>query len=91
MVNASHLPRYLHPLFFGMQMWHLPSLPFIHSLVLTYLQHICDIFIRRKKYFVQIHFLIQWNLLGHMYLFTCFNVCMPDIKYKVLLVGCAEQ
>ena len=41
MVNASHLPRYLHPLFFGMQMWHLPSFPYIHSLVLTYLQHIC--------------------------------------------------
>ena len=72
MVNASHLPRYLHPLFFGMQMWHLPSLPYIHSLVLTYLQDICDIFVRRKLYFVQIHFLIQWNLLGHMYLFPCF-------------------
>ena len=44
MVNASHLPRYLHPLFFGMQMWHLPSLPYIHSSVLTlfatYLWHI---------------------------------------------------
>ena len=34
--------------------------------------HICEIFVRCKLYFVQIHFLVQWNLLRHMYLFTCF-------------------
>ena len=69
-VNTSHLPRYLHPLFFGMQMWHfdLPSLPYIYSSVLTYLRHICNIFVRPKLYFVQIHFLI-------VYLFLMF-VCL---------------
>ena len=46
---------------------HIFTLRFLH-----YLQHICDILVRCKLYFVQIYFLIQWNLLGHMYLFTCF-------------------
>ena len=78
MVNASHLPRYLHPLFFGMQMWHLPSLPYIHSSVLTYLQHICDIFVRRKLYFVQ--FSYSGTYLGICTCLLVFNVCMPDIN-----------
>ena len=36
-----HLSSYLHPLFIGMQMWHLPSLPYIYSPVFKYLRHIC--------------------------------------------------
>ena len=27
--------------FFCMRMWHLPSLPYIYTLVFTYLQHVC--------------------------------------------------
>ena len=53
--QIPHLPRYLHSLLFGMQMWHLPSLPHIYSTVL----HFCDTFARRK--FVQIHFFVQWE------------------------------
>ena len=70
-----------HPLFFGMHMWHLPSLPYIHSLVLTYLQHICNIFVRRKLYFVQIHFSYSLTNLGTCTCLLVFNVCtcMPDI------------
>ena len=45
------LPSHLHPLFFGIQMWQLSSLPYIFTP--QYL-HICDIFARRKV--VQIHF-----------------------------------
>ena len=34
---------YFHPLFFGMQMWHLPiSLSYIYSSVFTNLRHICN-------------------------------------------------
>ena len=47
--QIPHLPRYLHSLLFGMQMWHLPSLPHIYSTVL----HFCDMFARSK--FVQIY------------------------------------
>lgn len=36
-----HLPGYLHPLFFGMQMCLLISLPHIYSSVFTLLRHIC--------------------------------------------------
>ena len=49
------LPSHLHPLFFGIQMWHLSSLPYIFTP--QYL-HICNIFARRK--FVQIH---HYNIL----------------------------
>ena len=42
------LPSHLHPLCFGIQMWHLSSLPYIFTP--QYL-HICNIFARRK--FVQ--------------------------------------
>jgi len=48
--QIPHLPRYLRSLLFGMQMWHLPSLPHIYSTVL----HFCDMFARSK--FVQILF-----------------------------------
>jgi len=33
---------YFHPLFFGMQMLHLPSLSYIYSSVFTNLQNICN-------------------------------------------------
>ena len=36
-----HLLSYLRLLFFGMLMWHLPSLPYIYSSLFTYLRHIC--------------------------------------------------
>ena len=39
--QMPHSPSYLHPLFFGMQMWHLPSLSYVYSSVFTYLRHIC--------------------------------------------------
>ena len=51
-----YLPSYLHPLHFGMQMWHLSSLPHIYSSVL----HFCDTFAWSR--FVQIHFFVQWKL-----------------------------
>ena len=41
------------PPVFGMQMWHLPSLPYIYSSVFTYLRQ----FARSK--FVQIHFFVS--------------------------------
>ena len=37
-----HLPGYLQFLFFGMQMWLLPSLPHIYSSVFTFLRRICN-------------------------------------------------
>ena len=37
-----HLLSYLQLLFFGMLMWHLPSLPYIYSSLFTYLRHICN-------------------------------------------------
>ena len=39
--QIPHLPRYLHSLLFGMQMWHLPSLPpyLLHGF--TFLRHVC--------------------------------------------------
>ena len=37
------LLHYLQPRVFGMQMWHLPSLPQIHSSVFTFLLHICRV------------------------------------------------
>ena len=39
--QMPHLPSYLHPLSFGMQMWHLPSLSYVYFSVFTYLRHIC--------------------------------------------------
>ena len=51
MVNARFAWSFTPPPFFGIQMWHLSSLPYIFTP--QYL-HICDIFARRK--FVQIHF-----------------------------------
>ena len=36
-----HFPSYLHPFYFGMQMCHLPSLPYNYSSVFTYLWRIC--------------------------------------------------
>ena len=51
--QIPHLPRYLHSLLFGMQMWHLPCLLHIYSAV----SHFCDMFARSK--FVQIHFFVQ--------------------------------
>lgn len=35
-----HLLSYLQLLFYGMLMWHLPSLPYIYSSLFTYLRHI---------------------------------------------------
>ena len=32
-IKMPHLSSYLHAFFFGMQMWHLPSLPYIYSSV----------------------------------------------------------
>ena len=32
-IKMPHLSSYLHPLFFGMQVWHLPPLPYIYSSV----------------------------------------------------------
>ena len=46
-----HLPGYLHLLFFGMQMWLLPSLPHLYSSVFTFLRHICKEKICRKILF----------------------------------------
>ena len=40
-VNATFAYSYLHPLFFGMLMWHLASLPHIYYSVFTYLRHVC--------------------------------------------------
>ena len=43
MVNATFPELFTSPVFFfGMQMWHLPSLPYNYSSVL----HICNIFAR---------------------------------------------
>ena len=36
-----NLPSYVHHLFFGLQMFHLPSLPYTYSSVSTNLRHIC--------------------------------------------------
>ena len=42
MVNATFPELFTSPVFFfGMQMWHLPSLPYNYSSVFTHLQHIC--------------------------------------------------
>ena len=51
-----HLSSYLQPLCFGMQMWHLSSLPYINFFTPQYL-HIFDIFAKSK--FVQIRFFVQ--------------------------------
>ena len=50
-----HLPSYLHPFYFGMQMCHLPSLPHIYLSVFTYF--ICDIYARSE--FVQIYLILS--------------------------------
>ena len=36
----QHLPSYLHSQLIGMQMWHLPSLPYSFFSIFTYLRHI---------------------------------------------------
>ena len=52
MVNATFASlSYLQPMFFGIQMWHLPPLPNI--------SHFCDIFARSK--FVQKNFFVPWK------------------------------
>ena len=56
------LPRYLHLMFFGIQIWHLPSLPYIYSSLFTYLRHTC----KEQIKFVQIHFFVQCGIkMGH--------------------------
>ena len=46
-----HLPSYSHSLHTGMQMWHLPSLPYSFFSIFTYLRHIYKEQIRANPLF----------------------------------------
>ena len=59
-VNAPFAQLFTRPVFFGMQMCHLPSLPHIYSSVFTFLRHIYEEKICANAFF----FFVQWVMLS---------------------------